>query len=290
MSILNGVIDMHVHSAPDLIPRVGDDIDLVKGAKDAEMRAIVIKAHFEPTTFRARLVEKATNGGIKVFGGIVLNYYVGGLNPYAVDAAIKAGAKVVWMPTICAKNHLEHYGFAGYPQHKIEGGELLPFNGITIIDCKGELLREVRSILKIISESNVVLATSHCSVEESKILIREAKKAGVKKVLITHPEFEVINMSIVDQKELVSDGVYFERTILPLMPGWKTIDIAKMARIIKEVGVQHSILATDLGQVNNPLPHEGYRRFIQMLLTEGFTTSDIEIMAKSNPARLLELD
>ncbi len=282
---------MHVHSAPDLFLRPYDHVDLVEQAKEAGMRAIVLKCHFSMTPFRAYLVKKIVGEGIDVLGGIVLNYAVGGLNPYAVDVAIKAGAKIIWMPTISAENHLKYYGITEYEMQKIAMGKLLPVNkGITPINKKGGLLSEAEEILRLIAESDTILATGHCSVEESKILVREAKKKGVKKIIATHVDQDFINMSIKDQIELANEGVYLERTLLPITPLWRSMSINEMVKRIKEVGAEHSIMSTDLGQIHNPSPVEGYRMFIQILLEKGISPNEINTMAKQNPTKLLGLE
>jgi hypothetical protein len=290
LDLLKGAIDMHIHSAPDLFARSCDHLELARDACQHGMRAIVLKCHFAMTSFRAAVVQSAAGGELKIFGGIVLNHAVGGFNPYAVDAALKAGGKVVWMPTISAANHLNHYGFGAYRTQRVLGGDLLPFKeGLTPLKG-GKLVPELEQILGMVAEANVVLGTSHFSVEESKVLVDEAKRMGVKKIVVTHPEFEVVNMSVRDQIELARKGAYMERTILPVTPMWRSMDVDAMVKIIKDVGADHAIMATDLGQVHNPKPVEGYRMFIQMLLEKGVTPQEIEVMARRNPARLLDLE
>jgi len=290
LELLRGAIDMHVHSAPDLFARSCDHLELALDALQHGMRAVALKCHFAMTPFRAAVVERAVSGDVKVFGGIVLNHAVGGFNPYAVDAALKAGAKIVWMPTISAANHLKHYGFGAYKAQRVLGGDLLPFKeGLTPLKGGG-IVAELSQILGLIADANAILGTSHFSVEESKVLVEEAKRVGVKKIVVTHPEFEVVNMPVKDQIELARKGAYMERTILPVTPMWRTMDVDAMVKIIKDVGADHAIMATDLGQVHNPKPVEGYRMFIQMLLEKGMTPQEIEVMAKTNPARLLDLE
>src|SRR3954453_1404201 len=79
-----GVIDMHVHSHPDVFGRNLDDIDVAQLAKSKGMRGILLKNHISETASRAALVMKVVPG-IEVFGGIVLNNAVGGINPAAVE-------------------------------------------------------------------------------------------------------------------------------------------------------------------------------------------------------------
>ena len=109
-----GAVDLHCHPYPDLFPRLADDFDIVRAARDAGMKAIMLKCHHENTVSRAYLVQRVIPG-IRVFGGVVLNYYVGGINPAAVEASLKLGGKEVWMPTVDAGYHAEvHGGTGGY--------------------------------------------------------------------------------------------------------------------------------------------------------------------------------
>src|SRR5262245_32349398 len=84
---LRGVIDMHLHCAPDVEPRLADDIQTTRAAAEAGMRAIVFKSHVTQTADRATIAERVV-GNIRVFGGLTLNYPVGGLNPAAVELAL----------------------------------------------------------------------------------------------------------------------------------------------------------------------------------------------------------
>ena len=110
---LQGVIDMHVHTNPDLRKRAYDDFELMEAAIRVGARAIVIKTHQGTTQDRAYLCNRhneIVHGGdnnFTMFGSITLNRVVGGINPKAVDSSLKLGAKVVWLPTQSAKNHME---------------------------------------------------------------------------------------------------------------------------------------------------------------------------------------
>src|ERR1700719_4522345 len=108
--VLDGTIDIHVHSDPDNRPRSIDAIDVAKLARARGMRAIVLKNHYDPTAALAYIVRKEVPG-IEVFGGIDLNLTVGGMNPSAVEhmAATTGGyGRVVWMSTFDSKAHV-HY-------------------------------------------------------------------------------------------------------------------------------------------------------------------------------------
>ena len=88
---LRGAIDIHVHSDPDRVPRVLDAMEAVKQAREAGLRGLVLKSHWDPTAGLAMLTRKY-NPGIEVFGGIDLNLPVGGMNVAAVRSAHSQGS------------------------------------------------------------------------------------------------------------------------------------------------------------------------------------------------------
>ena len=125
---LEDAIDLHVHSAPDVDVRRFNDLDLAREAERAGMGAILIKSHQNSTVERAFLVSKVVTG-IQVFGGLVLNETVGGLNVAAVKLALAMGAKEIWMPTRSALNHRSYHGESGGITVLDAGGSLVPAGG-----------------------------------------------------------------------------------------------------------------------------------------------------------------
>jgi len=293
IKILKGAIDIHVHAAPDLYARSLNAIELAKQAAMAGMRAIVLKCHFFPTVFMAYLAKKVISNEIDVFdvfGGIVLNHYVGGLNPYAVEAAIKAGGKIVWMPTISAENHIKYFEKAKKGTWLLKGKKLKSAKiGISPLSKKGELVPEMEEILNIIADTNTILATGHLSAHEIEILVEEAKNLGVKKILINHPIFSAINMPVEKQKEIAKKGAYMEYVFVAFTPLRYSIHPEEVVKMIKEVGIERSIIATDLGQIDNPSPVEGLRTFIQILLETGLKPNEVRSLVTENPANLLNI-
>jgi len=291
VKLLEGAIDLHVHPAPDIFVRLVDAIELAKQAATVGMRGIVLKCHFFPTVFMAYFARKAVENSVDVFGGIVLNHYVGGFNPYAVEASIKAGGKIVWMPTISAANHIHYYRSRGKEKWKLGDIRLKNMgDGLSPINKRGEITPEVEEILGMIADANIILATGHLSVHEIEVLVDEARNLGVRKILINHPSFRVINMSIQKQRELAKKGAYLEHVFLLLTPMWYTMDPKDMVKMIREVGIKHSVIATDLGQIHNPSPIDGLRTFIQILLENGLKPSEIRSLVVENPADLLSIE
>lgn len=280
--ILEGAVDTHVHSAPDMLPRFPrkvDDFRLIEQAEESGMAAVVIKNHLTLTADRAQLVQKSYSR-IRVFGGLVLNNAIGGLNPLAVQAALGFGARVIWMPTISAAHHIKR---AFVVTAAREGDP-----GITIIDANGELRPEVVEILRMIAQADAVLETGHLSPAESKVLITQARRHSVHRIIVTHPESHAVKMSIADQREIAAPGVYFERCWIGTTHN-PPVTAAHLAEAIQSVGPESTIMATDFGQAHNPAPVEGLRSFIESMLDHGFSPAQVRLMVQENPSTVLGL-
>jgi len=289
LEVLQGAIDMHIHSSPSLFPRLVDHAEAAEGAKSYGLRAVVLKEHHGYTSDQMHFVRKLVSG-IDVYGGVVLNNAVGGINPFAVEAAIDLGAKIVWFPTLSAKNHLEQRGGPAFgtslqprsPKRMVE-------KPLTVLDEKDHLLPEVHEVIDLIAAHDIMLATGHLSIPEVHPLIKAAKEKGVKRLYLNHPEY-IINGSIEEQKELAKMGVFIEHLAIFMYPMWPTVaGIDGIVEMIKAVGPEQTVLATDLGQLHNPPPWEGFRMFIQVLLEKGIPKDHLKRMVQDNPSYLLKI-
>lgn len=271
---LRGAVDLHVHSSPDTDPRRFDDFELAREAARAGMSALLIKSHQFSTVERAWLVSRAV-ADIAVFGGIVLNETVGGFNPAAVGAALKLGAKQVWMPTRSALNHRRAHGQEG---------------GLSATDAEGRLKPEVRRIVELVAQTECILGTGHLSPEESCVLAEYAREAGVRRVLITHPEWSVTSFSISLQRNLASLGnVSFERCFVSTTHRCGHTPMSVIENAIADVGVETTVIATDLGQPDTPAPAEGFQLYAERLCAAGFHPNHVRTMMRDNPRSLLGL-
>lgn len=290
--ILSGAIDLHVHPGParkdrPLLKRRLDFLEAARNARDVGMRAIVFKPLEFPTIDRAYAAEKAVPG-IRVFGGIVLDYAIGGLNPEAVEVAIQKGAKIIWMPvfdSLHTRKMSQHEAAGIYKQEQKKK------KGITILNDTGQLLPEVEEIIDLIAKAgDVVLDTAHLSPQESLVLIDEAKKRGVRNVVVTHPEAEVIGATEEQQKEMAEKGAYlnycYNQTISSGFLGERS---KQVAHAIKTIGASHCCLSTDSGNNLFSLPIEGLRTFTQVLTALGINEQEIDLMMRRNPAKILDL-
>ena len=272
-----GAYDLHVHSLPSVFPRKLDGAEVIRDGEQSGMAGILLKSHYEPTALRATLINKYSHCQCKAFGGLVLNWPVGGLNPYAVYEAVRAGAKIIWMPTRDAKNSLNFGNM---------DGDFFNRPGISILNENGKIKDVVYEIMDIIKERGGCLATGHISPHESIVLCKEGRARGVPMIL-THPEFQRTKISGEIQKELAEQGVFIEKNWLNLVTGSVTAE--EMAANIRLAGVEHVYLATDRGQKIGPSPVDEYRNFILAMLEQEFTEKEILIMTHKVPAQIIHL-
>jgi hypothetical protein len=283
---VSGAIDLHCHPYPDLFPRLADDVGIAKYAQGQGLRAVMIKCHHENSVSRAYLTQKIVPD-LQLFGGVVLNSYVGGINPAAVEAALRLGGKEVWMPTIDAAYHAEMHGGTGTYDSQASGQASRP--GISAVDQEGDLRPEVIEVLDLIAQHNAILGTCHLSPKEIALLVTTARERGVQKILITHPFFKVPNLDIDTLKFLASQGAYAEFGYCTVSPMWNYATLKKVADTILILGSGSCVLVSDAGQRHNPMPAEALRLFAQGIFESGVPEEDIYRMIRDNPAELLDL-
>jgi hypothetical protein len=285
LRLISGAIDSHLHMGPESrLKRKQDSLEVAKTALEMGMRGIVLKNREYGTAALAQMVQGLVPG-ISVFGSYTMDNEAGGLNPGAVLAWIKMGARYIWMPTATAANSKGKV----LRSRKLD----LPGEGITILDAKGKLKPVVHEILKIIVENDITLGTGHISPEEHFALVEEALKAGVKRVVLTHIHCDQLTEVILTNEQiikLVKMGAMVECCYWACHNNIYNTDIKVMADAIKLIGPQHCIMATDFGQADNPPAPEGMKMFIKAMLENGISEKDIETMVKKNPAKLLKLE
>ena len=272
---LQGVIDAHVHVGPATALSISRTLDAIEAAQIAKrhgMRAIVFKQHYLETASWAYLVSRMVPG-IQLFGGIALNRSVGGLNPNAVEqVATFAGGfgRVVYMPTF----ESEHYN---------------PGSPIAVpVSKNGQLLPAVHEVLKVVAKYDMGLSTGHSSPQESLMIIKAAKAAGVNRIYVQHPMLERVGMSIEMQKEAAKLGALIEYVLGEGLGSQKEFE--HWAEGIKAVGPENVLLGSDLGQWGRALPTDGYKLILPRLRKAGFTQAQLDLMTKRNPARFIGLE
>jgi hypothetical protein len=283
-----GTIDFHVHSEPDVFGRSMDDIDVAVLAKRKGIRALVLKNHVTMTADRAVLVMKAVPD-IEVFGGIVLNNAVGGINPAAVEWMHRMSGgrgKVVWLPTFDSDKHIKTL--------------VDPKGSGIVVAPNGVVTPQVEEVLKIVARENLVLATGHIHAEEVIAVVRRARELGVKNILVTHALTNIPGLTLEQAKQVAQMGAYLEYCYLQSMTGpdaqhawmkhWSKVSLKDLARVVQEIGARSLVLSTDLGQHANMTHPDGMEDMITGLLKEGVPQADVDLMVKTNPVRLLGLE
>lgn len=288
-ALLKGAVDLHCHSGPAAMPRILDHREAMQDAADACFRALLYKDHFYLGAPHARLLESIyPDTGVRLFSGIALNNASGGINPFAVDHAIKIGAKIVWMPTLSAANHIRkaQTEAKNFPQTAQKMLDPVP---LSALDADGRVSDDTKAVLDLIAEGDIILAGGHLHVTELFPLFEEAKRRGVKKMLVNHPTY-VIGCSDEDIRGLVAMGVHMEHSICMFIEGTgKNFDAQDLRHLIEVAGVDKTCLCSDLGLRGSPRPIEGYRQIVRMLLDLQFSHADIRTLIGDNSARLLDL-
>lgn len=270
---LEGVVDLHFHTGPDSRPRSVDDIEASRLAAAAGMRAILLKNHFTMTADRAALAMGQVDG-LEIFGGLALNRAVGGINPEAVRqmATFSGGrGKVVWLPTFDSEYAATSAGGDGPFVPIMEDGEPLP---------------AVLEVFELLAEHDLTLAMGHSAPGEVLRLIPEARRLGVRRILVTH----VLSQGATREqmRQMAEDDAIMEIDWLAVYSGGRAIEDYVSA--IRELGAEAFFMSSDLGQAGNPMHADGLRAYIRAMLDAGISEEEIDIMIRRNPARLLGLD
>lgn len=286
----HGIVDTHVHSSPDVVPRLMSDVEIARAADEADYRAVVLKSHHTVTAARASFAEDHTDE-TRMFGGVALNLHAtGGINRYAVDTALKLGAKVIWLPTFTSANQVRFAREEGLLSEGLKALGTIEGDGISVLDDSGRITDELGAVLDLIAAAGATLATGHISPRETMVVVPEAKRRGVANILITHPELMCVGLPVEQQLVLAEhEGVWFERVYGVTSPGSENYPIADLAQAVRTVGIDSTVMATDYGQMRNPSPVTGMTQYIDAMLDQDFSKDDIELMTCANPAAALGL-
>ena len=279
---LAGVIDFHAHAGPDSRPRSLDDVEVARLFKDAGLRGMVLKNHFTMTADRAALA-MAQVDGLEIFGGVVLNRSVGGINPEAVRQmiAFEGGrGKVVWLPTFDAEFNPYRIGPDGDVAERSPSDPFVP-----LLEA-GAPVAPLVEVFALIGAHDLVLATGHAMPEEVLLLIPAAKAQGVRKFLVTHPFHQ--HATVDQMRRMAAEGAVMELDWFAVHRGSHSVE--EYAQAIRQVGAEHFLISSDFGQAGNPVHTDGLRAFIRALGAAGVSDREVDLMARRNPARLLGLD
>jgi hypothetical protein len=284
--ILDGAVDLHVHPGPSPFPRRISLLDAAVDAADAGFRAIVVKSHHHSMVTDVLAVEAAVGGlPLPVFSGIPLNSCTGGLNPATVDLTLAMGGRVVWFPTISAEKHAGLHEELNFPDPAIK---LRQPDLIAVLDDSGELRPEAIEILELIRDNDAILMTGHSDVSVIDALIAGARRVGVERIVVNHPNF-VVGANLETCREWARQGVTMEHSLCmyDVKSHLFQAEIPTLLAYLDACGPSHTILGSDLGQAGNPTPVESYRDILAILLEQGVPADVLHQIAAVNGQRLL---
>ncbi|GAB3041880.1 DUF6282 family protein [Parafrigoribacterium mesophilum] len=290
-ALVLGAYDTHVHIAPDVMPRRIDDVSLARRFAEVGMAGFVLKSHYVSTAERAEVV-RGVVPGVDVLGAVTLNGSVGGMNPVAVEIAGRQGANTIWFPTVDSLNQRGSRAkmpegatppmWAQLQDDLAAKGIMAP--AIAVLDDQGGVLPEVRDVLDVIAAHDMVLATGHLSQPEIVAVVDAGLDAGIRRIVVTHPEFTSQQLPVDVQQRLAGRGALLERCFTTPYTGKVTWE--ELFDHIRAVGPEYSILSSDLGQPFNPPVEDGLALLADQLLRAGFTDEEIHVMAVLNTRRM----
>ena len=289
--LVRGAYDPHVHVAPDFAPRRITDLELAQRCLDLGLAGFGLKSHYTATAERAAVVSAAVPG-VRALGTITLNHSVGGLNATAVEVAARQGARIVWLPTVSSENEFGEVAAAD-PDGKVpvwvrfelelRAAGVRP-QPVPVIDSAGAPLPELLDVLAVVARHDLVLATGHLSRDEIVTVVDAAVAAGVRTIVVTHPEFPSQRISPVDQQALAERGALMERALTTAYTGKCTWD--EVFAATRAVGARHTVWGSDLGQRFNPPVEDGLAIMADRFLEAGFSEEEVRIMAVENTRRV----
>jgi hypothetical protein len=290
-ALLVGAIDTHVHTGPSIANRSLDHVEYAREASEAGFAAIVTKDHDYAGTMTAWMVRKHfPEFRTKVYSSIALNNVIGGMNAYAVEHAAAMGCKIVYMPTLTAANHFfwEKDKGRAHPgsTDKIRRATVVP-----VLNDDKTVRDDAKEILDVIAKTDMALASGHLHISETWIVFEEAQRRGVKRMILTHPE-EIVYASLNDVKGIAAMGAAVEHSLCMFLEGnkFQHCNSEDLRNHITAAGVDNTIIASDLGQVGNISPIEGFRQIIKVCIDLGYSDADIRKMVSINAAKKLGIE
>jgi hypothetical protein len=275
--VLAGAIDLHAHYGPDSYPRQWDAFEVAALAKDRGLRGVVLKNHWSETASIAYLVRKYGAQGIDVFGAVSLDTPLGGVNPQAVRYMVDVTGgwgRIVWMPTHDSEHEVAF---------NKEKRPSVP------VSRDGALLPETLEVIGLVAEHGLTLATGHVTPEETLMILEQARKRGVTRLIVTHPllDPQFTFMSVPQLREAVALGGIVEITAGSLWregPGRE-----RVLKAIRAIGPENFFVASDSGLTGTPNHTDSLVMAARVLRQNGLNEDALDVMFKDNPARLLGL-
>ena len=279
-NLLRGAYDIHVHSGPSVhSERLYDELELAIQGCYMGLAGIVFKDQHCSSARSVKIVQKVVDKWaqehqtkkIELFGGVVLNYAVGGLNPDAVIAAYRIGGKYVWLPAMDANHHRRVVGH-GVGQ------------GIDMLDDNDQLVPKAREVLSLIAETDMVLGVCHQSTKERLVVVREAAKMGIQRIEILHVNFPLTWVTPEQCKIFADLGAYIGIYAMDVGRFYALDDVMG---VYKAVGPERIVFGSDCGHIATPHPIDSLRMLILSFLQSGVPDEHVKMMCQTNGYNLL---
>jgi hypothetical protein len=272
-----GAIDLHAHHDPDSYPRSADAFEIAKLAKERGLRGVVLKNHWTETAGLAYLVRKYATPGYEVFGAVTLDTAVGGVNPQAVRYMIDVAGgygRIVWLPTHDSEHEVRF------------NKEQRPF---VRVSHGGKLVPEMHEVIALVAQHDLTLATGHVTPEETLQVLKSAKAAGVKRLIVTHPllDPQFTWMSIGQLTEAANLGAFIELTGGAVSAEGEPKRRALEA--VKTIGASHFVVGSDAGLAGRANHTDTLALAAKALRAAGVSEAELALMFKDNPAYLVKL-
>jgi hypothetical protein len=274
--LLRGAIDMHFHMDPRLADGAHDEavIETIRIAQARGIRGLVIKIHHEPTsTLAYHLRLEIPNIGL--FGGVVMNRSNGGMNVAAVEYMASeiygAPGRVVWMPAF---------------DSEIESNPPYPKKPFVAVSRDGKLLPETKNVIAAVAKYDLILASGHIAPEEVLMVFREGRSQGVHRMIATHAMDLAGKMNMDQMLEAAKLGAIIEFDFRNLRD-----EDGVRINAIRKIGPERCLISEFWAQ-RSPRIYAGLDaagQFVEAMHARGFTDSELDVMFKENPAKLLGL-
>ena len=290
--MLVGASDLHVHIDLEFsrtrFRKALPEWDWLHRAEQAGMRAVLLKSHLWPTVTASAHLEQIYSGRVTVATSITLNPMVGGVDPWAVEAAADMGATAVFMPTWGSASDRERGGFHKRLAESFEHFDPARLSVTSVVDESGALIPAAHEVLRLAHERGLMLSTGHIGWRESLALAQEADRLGFERLVLAHPLSVSVDAPHDAVQEIVRLGAYAEFCWPTVSPGRRSP--AEVIGLIRAIGAERTILTSDYFGGAGPSPSDLLRMLAGVLYDNGLSVEDIRTAAVTNPAFLLGLD
>ncbi len=250
---MNSFFDLHVHISPDIVLRKYNLYNINKVLPTTHS-GIVLKSHVYNTVKLANHLRKQ---GYPIYGSLVLNKYIGGLNINTIKTTIKNSYQhepfILYFPTFSY-----NYWITNLEKKTTKTFKNNIF--LETISYNGHLKKNVIDIIKLASYHNIPIATGHSNKNEVLLLCEEVEKNNGT-LLLTHPCHPFIGFTINELNIILnsSSNIYIEITLLMLLN--KKQSFENLYKLLSICNNNKICISSDLGQIDNISPSTGYKWF-----------------------------